>query len=143
MNRKATCAGIMLLATLAGCGDGTGGPAPVVTVYQVKGKVLLPDNKPLSGGVVYFVPKDGAMTSEGSIRPDGSFSLVTGTSGEGAPPGDYKIRIEPADPSLLPNRNSHNRKKLPFPNKYLDEDSSGLLVTVKPESNVLDPITLK
>ena len=69
-------------------------------MYQVNGKVLLADGKPLSGGWISFVPKgDLAVTPSGEIRPDGTFSIATGGSGDGAPPGEYKVRVEA--PQLL------------------------------------------
>jgi hypothetical protein len=127
----------------AGCGD-SGAPASV-SVYEVRGQVLLADGKPLSGGHIYFVPRDGAVTSEGSIGPDGTFSLVTANSGEGAPPGDYKVRVEPGDRSLLATtgRPARSARKLPFPTKYLDEDRSGLVATTRAEPNRLEPFRLK
>ena len=81
------------VAMLAGCGHSDSLPA--TQVYEVKGKVLLADGKPLSGGWIYFVPKgDLPITPSGEIGSDGTFSLVTGGSGEGAPAGEYKVRIE-------------------------------------------------
>ncbi len=82
------------------------------------------------------------MTSEGKIGSDGTFTLETGGSGEGAPPGDYKVRIDPDDPSYLAGKKPA-KKKLPFSSKYLDEDSSGLVATVKAEPNQLEPFKLK
>lgn len=134
-----------VLTNLAGCGGGSGAP-PVVTVHEVKGQVLLADGKPLGGGRIYFVPKDGTTTSEGVIGADGTFSLTTGNSGSGAPPGEYKVRIEPDDPSLLAihkGRPGSQAKKLPFPKKYLDEDSSELTAKVEPKANALEPFRLK
>jgi hypothetical protein len=126
-----------LLAGLAGCGKSDS--LPVLQVYDVKGKVLLADGKPLSGGQIYFVPKgDLPLTPSGDIGPDGTFSLVTGGSGEGAPPGEYKVRIESrqfqADGKV---------KKSQVPVRYNDEDSSGVLITVRAGTNQLDPILLK
>jgi hypothetical protein len=131
------------LAGVCGCADSTGA-APRVTVYEVKGQVLLADGRPLSGGHVYFVSKEGAMSSEGTLGADGTFSLSTGRSGEGAPPGDYKVRIEPADTSILPGRVVSKRgNALPFPAKYLDEDSSQLIAKVEPKANKLEPFRLR
>jgi hypothetical protein len=122
---------------LTGCRDS--GSLPSVQVYDVKGKVLLVDGKPLGSGWVYFVPKgDLTITPSGQIGPDGSFSLVTGGSGNGAPPGEYKVRIEA--PQFQSAQNSRRR---PFPFKYADEDSSGLVVTVRAEANQLKPFQLK
>ncbi len=98
----------------------------------------------MSGGHVYFVPLDGVLTPEAAIGPDGNFSLVSGPSGKGAPAGEYKVRIEPADPSQFASVRPVARKKgLPFSRKYLDEDSSGLKVAVKAQANRLEPFLLK
>ncbi len=113
------------------------------SVYEVKGKVLLANGKPLSGGRIFFVRKDGTLRSEGMVGSDGSFALLTGGSGEGAPAGEYKISVEPEDKSLLAGKKASKGKKLPFPEKYLDEDGSGLTATVKAEPNQLEPFRLK
>ncbi len=128
---------VAVCAGLAGCGKSDS--LPVLQVYDVKGKVLLADGKPLSGGQIYFVPNgDLALTPSGVIGPDGTFSLVTGGSGAGAPPGQYKVRIEArqfqADGKVAKPR---------FPVRYNDEDSSGVLITVRAEPNQLEPILLK
>jgi hypothetical protein len=134
--------GLAVVAGVAGCGDGSG--APVVAVYEVRGQVLRADGKPLGGGHIDFVSRDGAMTSEGVIGRDGTFSLATGPSGEGAPPGDYKVRVLPDDPSLLtPRRGPARGKKLPFHPRYLDEDTSGLTARVEPRANLLEPFRLR
>ena len=131
----------MLLLTaplgLSGCGNSDS--LPKLQVYGVKGKVLLADGKPLQSGWISFVPKAGlTITPSAQISSDGSFSLVTGGSGEGAPSGEYKIRIEA--PEFRPDPKT---KKGIFPAKYSDEDSSGIVVTVLPKDNLLDPIRLK
>jgi hypothetical protein len=134
-----------LLASIAasGCGGDPNAP-PIVKVYDVKGKVVLADGKPVTAARIFFVPKDGIMTPVGTIGPDGSFSLRTGQSGEGAVPGEYKVRLEPEDASLLPGAKAPAKgKKLPFPAKYLDEETSNLAVTVKAEPNQLEPFRLK
>ena len=135
---------LIALSVASGCG-GTSGAPKVVKVYEVKGKVLLADGKPLNGGHIYFMPVDGSLAPEGKIESDGTFSLATANSGEGAPAGDYKVRLEPSDPSLLagPGKRGAAGKKLPFPDKYLDEDASNLKVSVKAEPNQLEPIQLK
>ena len=125
-----------LLAALAGCHSDK---LPSLTVYEVTGKVLLPNGKPLTTGWVYFVPKsDLSVTPSAQISTDGTFSLDTGGSGQGAPPGEYKVRIEAPQLGVTPNS-----KRSPFPFKYTDEDSSKLVVTVKAEPNHLDPFLLK
>ena len=141
--RQSSAAGwliALLLAASAGLsGCGQSDSLPKLQVYEVKGKVLLPDGKPLSSGLISFVPKgDLPITPSAEIASDGTFSLVTGGSGEGAPSGEYKVRIEA--PAIRPDPKT---KKPPFPSKYTDEDSSGIVVTVLPQENHLDPIKLK
>jgi hypothetical protein len=127
------------MAALAGCGRSDS--LPSYPVYEVKGRVLLADGNPLKGGWVFLVPKgDLPLTPSGEIAPDGTFSVVTGGSGEGAPAGEYKVRVEA--PQFAPVGPKSGKKPV-FSNKYRDEDSSGLVITVKAESNRLDPILLK
>jgi len=124
-------------AGLAGCGNSDS--LPKLQVYEVRGKVVLGNGKPLSSGLVSFVSTgDLSITPSGKIAPDGTFSLVTGGSGEGAPAGEYKVRIEA--PEFRPDPKT---KKPLFPSKYTDEDSSKLIVTVRPQANQLDPFRLK
>lgn len=140
-------ASLPLGAPLALSGCGVSDPAPpVVKVYPVKGKVLLADGSPLKEGHIWFVPtKDSVLNSYGEISADGSFTLNTGTSGEGAPPGEFKVRIEPAAPAAprLRSGNRRDAKRLPFPEKYTDEDASQIIVTVRAGANELDPFRLK
>ena len=56
----------------------------------------------------------------------GSFSVVTGGSGEGVPAGEYKVRIE-----APPVESVGKAAKPPFAARYNDEDSSGLEVVVQ------------
>jgi hypothetical protein len=122
---------------LAGCSGSNSMPA--LHVYEVKGKILLADGRPLNGGWVSFVPKgDLPVTPSSAINSDGTFSLVTGGAGEGAPAGEYKVRVDAPQLGAVPKG-----KKPPFPIKYADEDSSGLVVTVRAEPNHLEPIRLK
>ncbi len=124
-------------AGLSGCSQSDS--LPKLQVYEVKGQVVLADGKPLKTGVVSFVSADGLpVTPSANIAADGTFSLVTGGSGEGAPAGKYKVRVEA--PELRPDPKT---KRSPFPPKYTDEDSSEIVITVLPQENHLDPIKLK
>jgi hypothetical protein len=142
MVRRVWGAGLLLAAAVAGCGRGD--TPPVVTVFEVKGRVLLKDRKPLAGGHVYFVPTSAPwLLASAPVGPDGRFALATGDSGAGAPPGDYKVRVEPDGPPPLVGAGRRPGTRLPFPPRYLDEDSSGLRVTVKAEPNTLESFVLK
>jgi hypothetical protein len=126
-----------LALALAGCQESRS-----LATYEVKGRILLANGKPLSSGRVTFVAADGlGLAASGDIGSDGRFTLSTRDPGDGAAPGLYKIRIEPAE--VKTKKRNHLAIRPGFPLKYVDEDSSGLSITVRPESNQLEPITLK
>lgn len=136
--RGGLAAGLAACAALVGC-SAEKFPASIGQTYEVKGQVLLADGKPLAKGRVTFLPTDPKVVpASGEIGPDGRFSLTTKAADDGALPGEYKVRIEPAAP-VDPKRPT----KPPYPIKYIDEDSSGLVATVKAESNKLDPFRLR
>ena len=53
---------------------------------------------PASGAAVFFVRQGGDASNEpammGIVQEDGTFELVCGSVGKGAPPGDYDVLIE-------------------------------------------------
>jgi hypothetical protein len=111
-------------AALAGCGEGR---PNVGATYPVKGKVTLPDGKPLARTRVIF---EGPVSNESVTETDGSFTIAGG----GLPAGDYKVRLQ-----VVESQGSPKHPVLPFPDKYLDEDRSDLRAVVKPEGpNELD-----
>src|SRR5437763_1042435 len=110
-----------LSLTLAGC-QGSGAS---VSTYEVKGRILLANGKPLTAGRVTFVAADGLKPpASGDIGSDGTFALSTRDPGDGAVPGPYKVHIEPAGGT------TRRASRPVFPLKYIDEDSSGLAVTI-------------
>jgi hypothetical protein len=119
---------LVILLSLVTVGCGLGGLAGS-NDYPVKGKVTLADGKPLISGRVIFVSDETALSHGGTIAPDGSFELKQG-SREGAPAGNYKVRVE-IEESHLPKARK-NSSNLPFPARYLDEDASKLTASVKP-----------
>jgi len=124
------------LLALTGCGSGV----PSISAYEVKGKVLLADGKPLTSGYVFFEPKsDGAQSASGVIQPDGTFSLKTLSDKVGAAPGDYAVYIEAGDAVPV---TKGKRDNMPFPMKYTDSGTSGLTVKVEPKVNELEPFRL-
>ena len=129
---------LMFLLGLVGCG----GPGPYSgALYPVKGQVLLADGTPLTGGVVQFIPKEGGLPASGDIGADGTFSLKSLKTHEGAAPGEYKVRIEPS--RELRAKKGKMTKKLPFPSKYREyEGETGLTATIKSEPTQLEPFRL-
>jgi hypothetical protein len=139
LQQAGTFVGLLALVALAGCNSEDRGES--VKVYPVKGRVTLPSGEPLAEGSVVFVPapkSETARQAAGKLKSDGSFVLSTPNSGDGAAPGDYKVRIETADigPALKPGP----RQKTPpkFDIGYLDEDSSNLRFTVAAGDNSFD-----
>jgi len=130
---------LLLAGLVSGCADANGFPS--TSTYEVKGRVLLKSGAPVTGGRIVFVPQEQpGFYATSPIGSDGSFELSTLKPGDGAAPGKYKVRVEP-DLAVVAGRKG--LRKIRYPAKYADEDSSGLLVTVKAESNQLDPIRLK
>ncbi len=131
-----------LTAALAiGCG-GAGDAVPKLSLNPVKGKVVLDDGKPLTAGRVVLVSPTTGISPNGKIGPDGSFVLSSGEQGEGAPAGDYKVKIEPEFALGASSAKPKAGGKLPFAGIYVDEDTSGLKVTVKDGDNSLEPFKL-
>jgi len=127
----------LMLSGLSGCGERS---YSVATVYPVKGQVLLPDGKPLTSGQVVLVSKQD-REFPGKVESDGHFSIKTG-AGDGAPEGEYRVRIDPELQAGSGGRTKRSAANLPFPAKYADESTSELTVTVKPGENNLEPLKL-
>jgi hypothetical protein len=136
--RPAVSFAALFLLSLTSCD----GPGPYSgTLYPVKGQVLLADGKPLTGGSVQFIPKQGGLPATGKIETDGTFSLTSKTR-DGAAPGEYKIRIEPS--SELRVKKGRAAQKLPFASKYREYDgNTGLTATIKAEPTQLEPFRLE
>lgn len=110
--------GLALVLSLVGCG----GPK----LASVAGKVVFPDNTPLTSGTVVFNPIDeNPYAAQGQIQPDGTFRLGTTRPGEGAYPGKYQVSIEPYDDVA---------GKMVDP-RFENVKTSGLEYTVLPGSN--------
>lgn len=117
------------MAAAAGCGENN--PLKGLMVYPVKGKVTLPDGKPLTSGTITFVATKSTITSSTNIETDGSFTFKGGAGGDGLPEGDYKVRLD-----VVSSSGQKTKKGTPpFPSKYLDEDGSDLTATVKPDAS--------
>ena len=129
-------------APLAGCGSGpTADTLPVLQVYDVTGKVLLRRRQAIDRWLDLFRAEGGRLAHHpsGVIGPDGTFSLATGGSGEGAPVGEYKVRIETVEaPTDRKNRKPID-SRLDTPTRIARASS----ITVRAETNQLEPIRLK
>jgi hypothetical protein len=106
-------------------------------MYPVRGQVTVGSGTPVTKGLVVFESTDGTRTARGPIGPDGRYEISTLKRGDGAYPGTYRVLINPADLSDVPDE----QKNLPFDHKYLRFDTSELEVTVHPTENDI-PLTL-
>jgi hypothetical protein len=118
---------VLTLVIVPGCESN---PLQGLTLYPAKGKVLLPDGKPLTTGQVIFVATKSTITHAATIESDGSFSFK-GTGSDGLPEGDYKIRIDAGSSSAVAKGSrGAPQGTLKFDSIFLDEDASGLKATV-------------
>jgi hypothetical protein len=114
----------LVLAAVAGCGSG---------LYPVRGTVTLDDGTPVTKGLVVFestAPAQG-VSARGTLGADGRFQLSTNRTGDGVPPGTYKVLINPMDLSDLPDE----KKNVPYDVKYMNFATSGLTFEVKAGDN--------
>jgi hypothetical protein len=113
---------------------GCGGHESAARLYPVRGTVTLEDGSPLTRGMVVFEAQAGgaAVTARGVVKADGSYELSTRQTGDGVPPGKYRVQINPMDHrSEVPDE----EKNLPYDIKYTKFETSGLEYEVKPGPN--------
>lgn len=136
--RSAACflvAGLIPLALAAtGCGRGNG-------TVAVTGVATLKDGPPLPRGRVFLT--GGSASASGQINPDGTFTLGTFTTSDGARPGVYTAHIVGAteeDTRSEFDRMSGNGKPPPslIDRKYDAAATSDLKVEIKPPKTHLE-----
>jgi hypothetical protein len=120
---------------LVGCGGNTN--------FSVTGHVKFKDGrdiKVLERGVVILESTEEekkTMSSRGTIRADGSFTIGTNTDTDGAPPGKYIVLVTP--PALA---RPADRPKLkgwpPVKEKYSLADQTPFKFEVQKKDNVLE-----
>jgi hypothetical protein len=122
-SRRLLPAVLLLLLGAAGCDSHS-------QLYPVGGTVTLEDGSPLTKGVVVFETAEGRkkVTARGELKSDGSYQLSTYKPGDGVPAGKYRVQINPADLSEVPDE----EKKLPYDIKYTNFATSGLEYEVGP-----------
>lgn len=118
LRRSTVCgSGLMLLvAALAGCGDGR------PTRVPISGQVTI-DGAPLQFGSVLFVPASG-RSAGGSLDKDGRYFLSCFEKGDGAMVGDYRVAITGSE------QLGETAVRWHAPKKYKDAATSELTATV-------------
>ncbi|HTU23583.1 MAG TPA: hypothetical protein VMG10_36440 [Gemmataceae bacterium] len=90
MRKVVFCLTAALVLACSSCGNNK-------KIYPVSGKMTY-NGSPASGAVVFFHRQGGDTMKEptimGIVQEDGSFELVCGPLGKGAPPGDYDVLVE-------------------------------------------------
>jgi hypothetical protein len=113
-------------------------------LYPVSGTVTF-KGKPAAGAVVFFERHGHDRINEnlimGIVQEDGSYNLVCGSLGRGAPPGEYDVLIEW-------RRATGQRKGHPqhgpdqLKGRYADRKHPQLHATVEAKTTMLPPIEL-
>jgi hypothetical protein len=129
--RLVVSVGVLLLFGVVGCGR---------DFYPVHGTVTFPDGTPLPGGLVICEMTEGDKTfmARGAIQKDGTFRLSTEKPGDGARPGKYRVLVTPVEvyePDEARGLRAVPRKSPGIDGRYLDYQTSGLELEVKPGPN--------
>jgi hypothetical protein len=117
------------------CGNG---------IYPVSGKVTY-KGRPAAGAAVFFQRQGVNLVNEpmimGLVQQDGSFSVVCGDKGAGAPPGEYDVLIEWRPPSSQPKGLAQNASDR-LGGRYADPKNPRLHAQIKAGTNNLPPFEL-
>lgn len=131
---------LVLMITLLGCSRAK---EPWEIVYPVEG-VLNLAGKPLAGASITLIPQDPDVPS--TVRPtarsrdDGTFTLGTYSTEDGAPAGDYKVLVLRFPVIVTASNAVAGPNNLP--KKYATVQTTDLTVTVNPGEIELEPLEL-
>jgi hypothetical protein len=149
MNRVAN--GLLALSTtllavvVGGCSAKTSTPSPVPT-FPVAGKVTL-KGQPVANARIRLHAIAGSSAvpiqamPRGMSGEDGSFSLSTFKTNDGAPEGDYLVTISCPGPHEGKTEDMDEAPET-LPVKYTRKETSGLMIHVAPVENQLSPFDL-
>lgn len=140
--------------TIAGCGD-SGGRTGSDPVYPVSG-VITYKGKPVTGADVTFFNAEKNRSAFGKTNEKGEYKLTTFSSNDGAVEGEHKVAVlKYEQPSATtPAANTESSAYVPpalgestepkppksdLPEKYGNQETSGVTATVKAEgANVIN-----
>ena len=115
--------GAAVLSAAFGCK-----PSHELETAPVRGTVTL-DDKPLPSGYVFVSPPRGRM-AKGAINEDGSFTVGTYRSDDGAQVGVHPAVVQPVPGDERAGMDP--ARFVPSPPRYSAAASSGLTIDVKP-----------
>jgi hypothetical protein len=110
-------------------------------VYPVRGQVLI-NGKPAAGATVFFYPVDSdpdALAPYGVTDANGSFTLTTYLTFDGAPAGEYVVTVRCPGP---PRRGDEDQGPDRLKGRYGDPKTSTLRAKVEKKPNELQPFEL-
>lgn len=114
-------------------------------LHPVRGKLFVA-GQPADGAVIVFHPANQASSGAhpppaATVQADGSFTLSTFESGDGAPAGDYVVAVSwlPPDPALS---TTQKRPTVALSEKYGDRRFTPLRAKVVAGPNELPPFQL-
>jgi hypothetical protein len=114
---------------LSGCGHSG------VKLHPVSGKVTF-QGRPVAAGMIRFSNPKAGVDMMAQLQPDGGYEIVQ-AQGKGLPVGDYQIAIMPprANIPLGPMKAPTKQQTYPeIPERYRSPTTSGLLLTIKPDT---------
>jgi hypothetical protein len=131
------CLAAALALACASCGNSN-------NLYPVSGKVTY-KGSPAARATVFFHRQGGDSMNDhmimGIVQEDGSFELVCGSLGKGAPPGEYHVLIEwKRVTGQSKGRPQHGPDKLK--GRYADPKRTRFHAVLKAERNDLAPFDL-
>ncbi len=114
------------------------------SLYPVSGKVMY-KGAPAAGAAVFFNRQKQESLNEqlvmGLVQNDGSFELVCGPWGKGAPLGDYNVLVE-WKPVVAQRNGSPHRGPDKLNGRYANTSHPLLHATVEAKNNELPPFEL-
>ncbi len=132
---------LFVLGAVLCCFASCGASNNQLPTFEVKGQILQ-NGKPVPNATVVFHPafEIGPDISKprGTTGEDGSFTLSTYGSADGAPEGDYKITVEQWT-STNPEKGPESR----LPSKFAKPEQSGLTARVASGKNEIPAIQLR
>jgi hypothetical protein len=139
----------VVLALALAAGVGTISCSSSGTLHPVQGKVMVGD-KPAAGALVMFHAEAGDINNvpaTGTVGPDGTFTLTTGTKA-GAAAGRYVVTVVWPDPTKKPTEQQAMMGLAPdapdlLGGRYGTRQKSPLRAEVKSGPNSLDPFDVK
>jgi hypothetical protein len=114
------------LLAMSGCGSAS----HELETSPVNGRVTL-DGQPLPSGYVFVLPERGRM-AKGAIQSNGTFTLGTYRSDDGAQVGRHGVIVTEVPGDERTAAGAREKVRVSVPRRYANASTSGLVVDVQP-----------